>query len=338
MTQKAQENIDQSAEDDFVPAKPAGFSGDSSGVARNFPVPKSGMRRARVSLIIDIGTQARGDSYKTADGKLCNEDTPGAIATPQKPAKQVVVFADLVNDNVDYGGDIGKAPYRLMLNGTFSGVMKGIVHALNTPPKDAKGNTIKGGVWTMHPNNMLAKLAEATGMKEVLSNGAINRLLNKQFMAKVDINEKASGKMDEDGEEIIYKNVNFKGPSPVAPVETGEDDEDGNPIEAIPEFAQLKMPAMCITFNNAKKDQIKFIRSNILKLIKLSSDYAGSNMQKAVEAYEAENGKAADTAEDDDGDKVETPVAAKPKPKAKPAANVPVAAENVDDDSDSSPF
>ena len=114
--------------DDFVPAKPAGFSGNGgsgSGEPRNYPVPKGGSRPARVSLIIDIGTQIRDDSYKTADGKMCNFDTAGAIATAQKPAKQVVVFADLVNDVVDYGNEIGKQQYRLLLNGSFSGVLKG---------------------------------------------------------------------------------------------------------------------------------------------------------------------------------------------------------------------
>lgn len=314
-----QENIDQSAMEDFVPAKPAGYTGNSDGVPRNYPVPKAGARRARVSLIIDIGMQEREDSYKTADGKLCNADTPGAIGTPQKPAKQVVVFADLVNDTVDYGGDIGKAHYRLLLNGTYSGVLKGVVHAINTPPKDAKGQLIKGGTWAMHPNNLLTKLAKATGMDEVVTNGAINRLLNKQFMAQVDVNEKPSGKNDADGNEIIYKNVNFKGASQVAPVETGEEDENGNPIEAIPEFNQLKVPAMCITFANAKKEHIKYIRGNIIKMIKLATDYAGSNMEKAIQAFEAERAAAqndADNSDDDSGD--DAPATPAPKPVAKP--------------------
>jgi hypothetical protein len=323
-----QENIDQSAMEDFVPAKPAGFTGKGDGVQRFYPVPKGGARRARVSLIVDIGTQEREDSYKTADGKLCNFDTPGAIATPQNPAKQVVVFADLVNDTVDYGGDIGKAHYRLLLNGTFNGILKGVVHATSTPPKDAKGNTIKGGVWTMHPNNLLSKLAKATNMDEVIVNGAINRLLNKQFMAQVDVNEKPSGKMDAEGNEIIYKNVNFKGASQVAAVETGEEDENGNMIEAIPEFNQLKVPAMCITFANAKKEHIKYIRPNIIKLIKLAIDYPKSNIRVAIEEFEAERNAAQN---DDDGDEApsEAPKpAAKPKPVKEKAPVVQDAADN----------
>lgn len=324
-TQNTQANVDQSAMEDFVPAKPANFTGNGDGVPRNFPVPKSGSRRARVSLIIDIGTQVRGDSYKLPDGTLCNEDTPGAIGTPQKPAKQVVVFADLVNDNVDYGGEIGKAQYRLLLNGSYSGVLKGVVHAINNPPKDAKGSTIKGGVWTMHPQNLLTKLAKATNMEEVIANGAINRLLNKQFMAQVDVNEKPSGKMDTDGNEIIYKNVNFKGASQVAAVETGEEDENGNPIEAIPEFAQLKTPAMIITFNNAKEENIKYIRPSIIKMIKLATDYAGTNIEKAIQAFEAKKGQ---SNEEDGNTAQEAP--AKPKAAEKPKA--PVAQEDQAED------
>lgn len=317
--------------DDFVPAKPAGFTeGGNGGGTGIYPVPKAGSRPARVSLIIDIGTQIRGDSYKTSDGKLCNEDTPGAIATAQKDAKQVVVFADLVNDVVDYGGDIGKQQYRLMLNGSYSGVTKGVNHAVNTPPKDAKGNTIKGGVWTMHPLNLLSKLAKATNMDEVINNGAINRLLNKQFMAQVDVNEKDSGKLDADGEAIIYRNVNYKSGAQVAAVETGEDDEDGNAIEAVPEVKPLKQAAKIITFANAKKEDVQFIRPNVRKMIKLATDYAGTNMQKAIEAFEAEAGNAPD-AEDD------TPAE---KPAAKPAVKKPVVkkAPVVSDDDDDVPF
>src|SRR5437763_16906908 len=82
---------------------------------RNFPVPKGGARRARVSLIVDLGTQER-DPVWELDGKLVKEGTDGAVEKAQKPAHQVAVFADLVNDVVDYGGDIGEAQYRLMLN------------------------------------------------------------------------------------------------------------------------------------------------------------------------------------------------------------------------------
>src|SRR5438477_4746932 len=109
---------------------------------RNFPTPKSGARRARLSLIVDLGTQERDDVWEK-DGKLVKEGTEGAVAKPQKPAHQIAVFADLVNDVVDYGGDIGEAQYRLMLNKGFKGEIQG-VNFNKVPPMDAKGNLMEG--------------------------------------------------------------------------------------------------------------------------------------------------------------------------------------------------
>lgn len=303
--------------EDFVPAKPANFTEGGSGTPRLYPVPKAGSRRARLSVIVDIGMQAREDIYKTPDNQVCKPDAPGAVCHPQKPAKQVVVFADLVNDVVDYGPEIGKQQYRLLLNSTFNGKIKGIVHATNNPPKDGKGNTIKGGVWTMHPNNVLSKLAVAMDKKEVLASGAINRLLDGQFMANTAVTETDSGKLDNEGEPIIYRNVNYKGAAPVAMVETEELDADGNPVEKMPEFAALKQPLKCITFTNAKKEDIAMLRRDVIAMIKLASDYAGSNMQKAIEAHEAD--KPDNTPAEVPADKVKPAPAPKPKPTPKPA-------------------
>lgn len=310
--------------EDFVPAKPEGFS-DNGGAPRIYPTPKSGSRRARLSTIIDIGMQEREDVYNGPDGKACKPDTPGAVCKPQKPAKQVVMFADLVNDIVDYGPEIGKQQYRLLINPTFKGKIKGIVHAVNNPPKDGNGNVVKGD-WTMHPNNAASKLAVAMEKLEVLKSGAINRLLDGQFMANVAVTETPSGKFDADGNEIVYKNVNYKGPAPVAAVETGELDDDGNPIEAMPVFATLKQPLKCITFTNAKKEDIGMIRKDIRAMIKLALDYTGSNMQKAMEAFEAEKGET--TPAEVPAEKVKPAAAPKPKPTPKPAPNF----SDMDDD------
>ena len=99
----------------FKPKNANAPSTGGDGLPRNFPTPKAGSRRARVSLIVDLGTQER---------EPFNAGKPDE--KPQKPCQQVAVFADLVADTVDYGGDIGKAHYRLMLNGSFGGVLKGI--------------------------------------------------------------------------------------------------------------------------------------------------------------------------------------------------------------------
>jgi hypothetical protein len=276
---------------------------------RNFPVPKSGARRARVSLIVDLGEQNRESIWKKGD-TIVTEDTEGAVEQKQKPCQQVAVFADLVNDLVDYGGDVGKAHYRLLLNNSFAGKLKGINFAAS-PPKDAKGKTIEGKKWGFHPQNLLTKLANAVGKPEVVESMDIEELLGEQFIAEVEVKETKSGKNDKDGVEIVYKNVNFKKASQV-PAEVKEDDE-GNEEEVVPTFAALKMEPKAITFTNATKDDIKFIRANIIKQIKLANDYAGSQMQKAIEAFEAEQGnKTQDDVADDD--------VAPSKPAAKPAA------------------
>lgn len=313
----------------FKPKK-SGNSGSNSNndvqETRNFPVPKSGPRKARISLIVDLGTQNRPDVYEL-DGKLVTEDTEGAIAKPQKPAQQVVVFADLVNDIVDYGGEIGEAQYRLMLNKSFQGNIQGINFSV-VPPKDAKGKLIAGKKWGLHPQNLLSKLCTAVGRPDVaIDDGKygldLEQLLGLPFMAQVDVKVTAdkNGKTDADGNVIEYKNVSFKGASPV-PM---QEDDDGN--ETPMPVAKLRQEPRCITFESATVEDIKFLRGNIIKMIKLSKDYAGSQMQAAIEEYESSRG---DSSEEDEEEAPAKPVA-KPKAAAKKPVKVPV---DDEDDSD----
>lgn len=305
---------------------PSANKTEYTGEPRNFPVPKKGVRKARISLILDLGIQQREDIYEL-DGKMVAEGTDGAVAKAQKPAPQVAVFADLVGDIVDYGGDIGKQPYRLLLNNNFAGVVKGI-NFTTVPPKDAKGNLISGKPWTLHPQNLLTKLAKAVDKPEIIESTDIEEMLGAQLMVDVDVTEKASGKNDKDGNEIIYRNVNFKGASKVAAVETEELDEDGNAIEVVPTFADLKTPARCVTFDNAKKEDIQFIRSNLIKMIKLADNYAGSQIQKAIEAWEADKPAQAEAPAED---KV-APAKAAAKPAPKPKAKVVPDFSDMDED------
>ena len=267
-----------------------------------FPTPRAGSRKARVSLIIDLGKQERDDF----------EDPITKELKPQKPCQQVVVFADLVADVVDYGGPIGKAQYRLMLNKAFMGEVQG-VNFTTVAPKDAKGNYLEGKPWQLHPQNLLTKLAKAVGVPQIINEGHedsldISLLLDRPFMAQVEVKETPGKKDDAEGNKIIYKNVNFRGASEVM------EDDDGNQIEV----AELKQKPLCITFDNAKKENIQFIRANLLAKIKLALDYSGSQMQKAIEAYEADKGGSPGV---DDGDEDEAPA----KPAAKAAPKKPTA-------------
>ncbi len=300
--------------------KSANNGGGNGGeyVQRNYPVPKGGPRRARVSLIVDLGVQEREDF-----------DIGKPTQKPQKPCQQVAVFADLVNDVVDYGGDVGEAHYRLMLNGVFKGVLKGINFAA-TPPKDIDGNTIEGKKWGFHDLNILTKVARAIGKPEIQETMDISELLNGQFMADVDVKIVPSGKNDSEGNEIVYKNVNFKGAAKVAPVMKLDENGDETGDEMVPKFAALKVEPKCITFENATKEDVKWIRSNLIKVIKLAHDYPNSAMQKAIEAYEAENGKSTDSEPVEKEDVAPAKAKSAPKAPAKPKKEVPQDA--IDDD------
>lgn len=283
---------------------------------RNYPTPKAGSRKARVSLIVDLGEQNR-EPFENDDGTFRD----------QEPCQQLAVFVDLVSDVVDYGGELGKQPYRLMVNKTFQGQFQGINFTV-TPPKDAKGNMIKNKPWGFHPASALTKLAKATGTEEIIYDDKknpksldVSELLNKPLMVQVEVKETESkDKKDKEGKPVVFKNVNFRG---AAPVPTQED-EDGNDIGPIP-VAELKTPAMLITFQNATKEMVKYIRYNVRKVIKQANDYAGSNMQKAIDAYEAEEDEKRNNKEEEEETSAPSPAPAKttkatgtPKP-AKPS-------------------
>lgn len=279
-------------------------SGENTGL---FPVPKAGSRKARVCLIVDLGEQNRPDF----------EDEKTGETKPQKPCQQVAIFADLVNDTVDYGGTIGKQHYRLLLNKTFAGEITGI-NFMFVPPKDAKGKIIEGKQWQLHPANLMTKLAKAVNKPDIIETGDIEQLLDCPFMAQVEVKEKDSGKQNDKGEPIIYRNVNYKGCSEV-PL-----DDDDEPMHV----AELNMEPKCITFQNAKPDDIKFIRKKLIDMIKLANDYSGSNMEKAIKEYEAQQA----SVNDSDGEQVEQE---EEKPKAtKPAAKKPAKKEPESDDGD----
>jgi hypothetical protein len=250
--------------------KSNGNGGNYSGVARNFPVPKAGNRPARVSLIVDLGIQTREDF----------EDPVTKQTKPQKPAHQIAIFADLTSDVVDYGGDIGKQPYRLMLNRSFKGVLEG-TNFNAVQPRDAEGNAITGKKWTYHPQSLLTKLAKATGIDAILNPKTdddldIEQLLGKALMIGVDVNEKDSGKKDDAGKPIVYRNVNATGYSSVPFFE----DVDGNEVQAT--VKPLAIEPLVITFDNVTAETVKFIRADVRRKIQLATNYEGSQMQKVL--------------------------------------------------------
>lgn len=295
----------------FKPANASRPAGNNDFENFNLPTPRAGSRKARVALIVDMGIQAR-EPFENDDGTFKD----------QKPCQQVAVYADLVADVVDYGGTIGKQQYRLLLNKAFQGKVQG-VNFVATPPKDAKGNTIPNKPWCFHPANLLSKLARATGEDDVIESMDIEKLLDKPFMAQVEVKETEdkNGKKDKDGNVIVYKNVNFKGAAQVP------EDDDGSPIP----IAELNATPRCVTFDNATKEDIKFIRGGLLRQIKEALNYEGSRMQAAIQAFEAENGGSKGGNEQEAEE--EAPAPSKAPAKA-PAKKKPAPAP-VEDDVDS---
>lgn len=243
--------------------KPSGIA--PNGVAYKYPVPEGGSQAARISLIVDIGTQERPDFEDPKTGEL----------SPQKPVQQVVVFADLVDQVVDYGGDIGEKQYRLMLNKNFKGDIAGI-NFTPVPPRDADGNMIAGKIWTFHPANLLTKLAKATNNEHILgvdeaSNMDIGVLLGAGFYADVEVKSNDSGKKKDDGTPIIYTNVNFKGASKLPMVK-------GKQLE----IDELQAEPLILNHENVTEETLVLIRGKVLEMMKQAKEYEGSNLQKLL--------------------------------------------------------
>lgn len=285
--------------------KPKQSGGGGTFEPFNLVVPKKdGNRYARLSLLVDMGIQEREDFVDEQSGEV----------KPQKACQQVAVFADLVKDVVDYGGTIGMKQYRMLLNKSFKGEVAG-VNFYAVPPTDAKGNRIQNKPWGLHPANLLTKIAKAVDMEEVIiddrNNPAsldIELLLDEPFLCNIEIKStEAKDKKDADGNPIVYKNVNFKG---AAPVPTDDDDQ---PV-AVPE---LETPARSIQFDTATKEDIVFIRSGLLKQIKKALNYPGSQMEAAVQEFEAERAAAAEQEQNGKSDEDDDT----PAPAAKPAAS-----------------
>lgn len=232
---------------------------------------------ARISLIVDLGTQSRPDFQEEYDETkekhtkaLARDNNPATLETvdgkeminlPQAPVRQVVFFADLVTEMMDYGEDIGEKPYRIMLNKSFMGEIQGTPLTIGQA-RDNNGKVIKDSPKTFNSRSLVAKLGKACGVNFVKNGNDIRPLAGKAFAATVENTVKG---------DACY--TNFKSASPM--------------MEGI-EVPPLAEDCMLITFEDATADQMKFLWKNVRAAIKTSSDFEGSQIQKAMkEADEA---------------------------------------------------
>lgn len=258
---------------------------------------EEGPNPARISLIVDLGIQKRGKgvSYEGKDdstyvsteeearslveeateimgeylmnkhslNEITNEDADGFVVPfkiyEKKDAQEIAIFADLPDTRVEYVEGDGEKQYRIMLNPQFMGEVRGFSLSA-VPPKT------KGGVWTFDSKSKLAKLAKATGHKEILEEGEalndIGLILGEAFLLNI---EKTKG---------------FVNAKDVMPLMKGMTVEE------------LDNPAVGLSFSNATVELLEaaHLRKAIIDKIKSATNYSGSNMQKAIEAYEANRG------------------------------------------------
>ncbi len=256
----------------YKPKAQANQTEKSSGIASNgkpflYPVPDAGNQSARISLIVDVGTQEREPF----------EDPKTKELKPQKPVQQLVLFADLVDQVVDYGGDIGEKQYRLMLNGVYDRKITG-VNFTAVPPRDADGNMIQGKQWTFHPASLLTKLAKATGKDHILGqdpsdNMDVAALLGAGLYVDVQVKSTPdkNGKKDKDGNVIVYHNVKSGGVSKLPLVK-------GKPVEV----EELQCKPMILNHDNVTEDTVFLIRGSVLEMMRNAPEYEGSALQKLV--------------------------------------------------------
>ena len=234
----------------------------------------------------------KADAEKLKIQEVNGEYIVNAQVRQPKDRQEIAVFADLPDTLINYGDDIGTKPYRVCLNKSWMGEIRGLGLAVVPPQK-------QGGVWTFAPNSMLTELAKVTRQNTITDGTDKNNLnnigliLGKSLMVDV--------VKVEDGEKVY---VNVKGISSVP-----------NALAKTIDYSLVN--SVGVSFDNVTPDLLKQagVRGNVIKKIKQANNYHGSKMQKAIEALEEDfnNGSSGEAVKE----VVETPKQ-QPKPNTAP--------------------
>lgn len=252
------------------------------------------------------GDKARWIETDTPPEYVVNINEYGGFKKDGTPLlyQEIALMADCTEMVIDYGEDIGEKPYRTLLNKTWMGDVQGFQLKKVPPAK-------KGGAWTIKGNTKLAEIVTACGHKDLLD---------------VDLEEA-------DFSLIVGEAFNL------SIEKSGENDQYVNIGKAIPlkkkkgeleEVDDLWDEPLIITFEDATADLLEqaHVRYDVIKKIKAAANYEGSQMQEAVEEYEARNkakfkAKAqesddaeADEDDEDEDEKTTRKVTKETKPKA----------------------
>lgn len=199
----------------------------------------------------------------------------------EREYQELAIFADLTENRVDYGEEIGDKPFRVMLNRRWQGEINGF-QLKKSPPAQ------KGGVWTVKGNTKLAELATATGHKELLEcdleDADWSEMLGEGFNITI----------EKSGDEGQYLNI---GKCVALKKKKG----------VVEEVEELDGEPILITFDDATVEDLEaaHVRRDVIEKIKKASDYEGSQIQKAIEEYEARLKSKSKDSSDDDSDEDE---------------------------------
>ena len=240
------------------------------------------------------------------------------IVTP-KPREEVIYAADLVDMTVEYVEGEEPKQYRVWLNQQdfMTKQMKGFSAKFARPMKE-------GGLWTFHPQSMHTKLAEATGNTSILEDGNdfgdLSLLLGQPF--GIPTTQKATTSKGKD-----YVNLKI-----------------GTPVRLSKKalkvgITELDCTPEAISFEDVTVEQLENIMPNrlVIAKIKTAINYEGSQMQKAIEEWEAnKSGGSTSNEKTEDSQEEESPITEKKKAPVKKAP--PKKAVEEEDEDDDDPF
>ena len=319
------------------------------------PEPEEGLRGVAVSLLVSLGTQVRTPYQKKDDqgNELVDDDGQPVMISP-KPNEQVALYVDLLDDEHDYGEEIGVKQIRQPLHSEFGGRIDDGLNFKEVGQYTPQGDYLKGRPWTLPPAGLFAKIAKACGAPEIMVAGDykdnrnehksdISRLLGKPFLMNVEIARKDT--QNAEGKDVTYVNVKLKTPVPVMKG------------MVLPELTTEPVALGFMSEVDELVEQGQFFRPAVRKKIMAALDYHNinyddenapvepSNMKLAFEQLninewgrpEKASEEGASAAPKKAVKAVKTKPKAKSAPKAKPA---PVKAEkpSEDDFEDDCPF
>ena len=243
---------------------------------------KAKSRVGIISGIIDLGVQPVEDGHKKSDIAL--EDEADYIAEnrgnyfddvmvdfktkkmerhvfwPQKAQRAVAITVDFPQYQYDWGGEIGKKPFRFLLNGEFinkgmkrSDIILGRTYDLKETTKDFSPR------WSLAKNSLLYKMAVATNVIKVdepFTKQQIGELIGKAALFEVRF-------WLEDG--FANEKISFKGEVPEG--------------MAVPEIDESVLYYINLDGEN-DESAVKQLRKSIKNTIKNSVSYQGSKLQE----------------------------------------------------------